>query len=828
MNLAGRRYGHIRVDRMLGQGGMGEVYEGFDERLARRVALKVLNREGQLDEEARARLIREARTLSKLDHPNICRIHDFIDDGANDVLVLELIDGRTLQEAMNDGLSSADKLRIARDIADVLVAAHRAGVIHRDLKPDNVMLTKSGQVKVLDFGLARWLKRKSGKSFPAIPAIPEPRLRPTASHPETTVILDPPARPAVDELAANATTVGLTVGTPLFMSPEQARGEPLTTASDIYSFGLMLQAMFTGKDPYPPELNAREIMIRASRGDSLPVNGVRRDVAALIKTFKALAPSDRPTAGDALRRINRIIDTPKRIARRAAVAALVALIVFAGWKYTVDLRRERAAAQKAEVEAKRSRADADGLIGFMLGDLRTKLDPVGKLDILDDVGERALAYMSSLDPKTLTAEELGRNSKALYQLGEVRIGQGRLTEATKVLVQSLALAKTAADREPKNEKLRLALGTAHFWLGKAVQSAGDFHRALDEYTAYLTISEKLAVEHPSNLDYQRERAYGHGNVGTILEAEGRLTDALSHYDVALALKRDLLNHNPADNGLRADLAMATNKIGVAQYKLGDLTGARRRFEDEIAVHRQLLAVDAKQTRWQEREAVAHAYLARVLEDLGLPDDALRELHEELQIEQRLATIDPANASWARNRAVTTMRIGNATRLRGDASGALGYFAASETLFADLLKRDSARKSWQRDRAGMQTAYARALAAAGSTKAALAKAETARRALEALPLDDLNTRVQLADNLVVDGDLQAAAGATVRAREFWNRADQLLSPMVAASGEPRLLDNRIHALLGLGRSGEAHRIAERLKGMGYISPDFVTLCLREHC
>src|ERR1041384_3902641 len=124
MDLAGRRYGHIRVDRMLGQGGMGDVYEGFDERLARRVALKVLNREGQLDEEGRARLIREARTLSKLDHPNICRIHDFIDDGANDVLALELTDGRTLQEAMNHGLSSADKLRIARDIADVLVAAH--------------------------------------------------------------------------------------------------------------------------------------------------------------------------------------------------------------------------------------------------------------------------------------------------------------------------------------------------------------------------------------------------------------------------------------------------------------------------------------------------------------------------------------------------------------------------------------------------------------------------------------------------------------------------------------------------------------------------------
>src|SRR5205823_2824779 len=101
MNLQGSHYGHIRVDRMLGQGGMGEVYEGYDERLTRRVALKVLSREGQLDDEARGRLIREARTLSKLDHPNICRIHDLIDDNGTNVLVLELIDGRTLQEAVS-------------------------------------------------------------------------------------------------------------------------------------------------------------------------------------------------------------------------------------------------------------------------------------------------------------------------------------------------------------------------------------------------------------------------------------------------------------------------------------------------------------------------------------------------------------------------------------------------------------------------------------------------------------------------------------------------------------------------------------------------------
>ncbi len=155
MELIGRRFGHIRVTEVVGSGGMGDVYAGYDEKLERRVALKVLNADQRLDEEARQRLLREARALSKLEHPNICRIHDYIETGDVDLLVLEYIDGRTLHDALSDNLPRSEKLRIAVAIAEVLVRAHRAGIVHRDLKPENVMLTRTGEVKVLDFGLAR-------------------------------------------------------------------------------------------------------------------------------------------------------------------------------------------------------------------------------------------------------------------------------------------------------------------------------------------------------------------------------------------------------------------------------------------------------------------------------------------------------------------------------------------------------------------------------------------------------------------------------------------------------------------------------------------------
>ncbi|MBV9497116.1 MAG: serine/threonine protein kinase, partial [Acidobacteria bacterium] len=423
MDLSGRRLGHIRVERILGQGGMGDVYEGFDEKLMRRVALKALHRDQRLDDEARARLIREARTLSQLDHPNICRIHDYIEGHDADVLVLELIEGQTLQRAIEDGMSRAEKLRIAHAIAEVLVIAHRANIVHRDLKPENIMLTRSGQVKVLDFGLARWVERQSSGKLRAVKMQPAPL---TATSDEKWYAFDLEHTQVMGEHSRirnfresdlpAATAAGVTVGTPMFMSPEQARGEALSPASDMYSFGLLLQTLFTSEDPYPSHSTGREVMLKAARGESLPVVGVDREVAALIVSLKALAPTDRPTAVDAVARLREIAEKPKRLARRAALAAAIVLVVLAAWKYTVDLRRERTAALTAKKEAVQRKAQAEDLIQFMLGDLRGKLEPVGRLDVLNDVAEKALQYIGATRKENLSTQELINYAMAFNQL----------------------------------------------------------------------------------------------------------------------------------------------------------------------------------------------------------------------------------------------------------------------------------------------------------------------------------------------------------------------------------------------------------------------------
>lgn len=157
MHLVGNRVGQIRIEALLGAGGMGEVYRGFHERLERPVAVKVLRREHRLAPLVKARLLREARLLGKLDHPNICRVYDLFDDGERDFLVLELVDGERLGQRLERPLAFAERLAIARQVTSALAAAHAERIVHRDLKPDNVLFTAEGVVKVLDFGIARSL-----------------------------------------------------------------------------------------------------------------------------------------------------------------------------------------------------------------------------------------------------------------------------------------------------------------------------------------------------------------------------------------------------------------------------------------------------------------------------------------------------------------------------------------------------------------------------------------------------------------------------------------------------------------------------------------------
>ncbi|HMB71162.1 MAG TPA: serine/threonine-protein kinase, partial [bacterium] len=205
------RLGRYAVTGKLGQGGMGVVYEGFDEKLRRRVALKVLAEPA--DASGRERLLREARAAAALTHPNVCQIYEIGEDADDLFLALEYLEGRALNEVLAEGpLPRAEAVDVARRVLGALEALHGAGLVHRDLKPSNLFLTRTGP-KLLDFGLAR---------------------RSLAEGP--------------DELAL--TRPGVAVGTPYYMAPEQWRGETATAAVDLYAMGAVLYEMLTGSPPF--------------------------------------------------------------------------------------------------------------------------------------------------------------------------------------------------------------------------------------------------------------------------------------------------------------------------------------------------------------------------------------------------------------------------------------------------------------------------------------------------------------------------------------------------------------------------------------------------
>ncbi|HEX2645476.1 MAG TPA: serine/threonine-protein kinase, partial [Thermoanaerobaculia bacterium] len=317
----GDKIGHIRIDSHLAEGGMGAVYVGFDEKLERPVALKAI-RSDRLDARARARFLVEARLLSQLDHPNICRIHGYLEDPRGDFLVLELIRGRTLRQALREGIDRGARLAMAEAVARALEAAHQKGIIHRDLKLANVMVADNGVAKVLDFGLAR-LESEDASADPASDlaggSLPEP-------------LPDLPADASWWMPSQTShTELGALIGTPANMSPEQARGEPATAASDAYSLGLLLQELFTGRPPYEPGLSKHLLLVKAAEGDTLPVEGVRdSDLATLLRQLKALAPEARPTAAAAVERLAWIRGKPRRRRWRLAAAALVGLFLLGG------------------------------------------------------------------------------------------------------------------------------------------------------------------------------------------------------------------------------------------------------------------------------------------------------------------------------------------------------------------------------------------------------------------------------------------------------------------------------------------------------------------
>ena len=324
--MIGQQVSHYEIMSRLGTGGMAEVYEARDHRLGRRVALKFLPAALSRDPRAVERLQREARIASSLNHPHICTIHDIDAHHGTHFIVMELLDGQPLTERIRAGaVPPRDLVQIALQVADALGAAHRLGIVHRDVKPANIFLTASGAVKVLDFGVAK-LRPGRPPTLTSSPTIGvEPRDEAPAGIPTAFARalqeLPPPEPEAL-------TTDGVALGTIQYMSPEQARGEEIDGRSDLFSLGAVIYEMATGGPAFGGATTAvifdailnRQPEAAGARSGGIPVTLDEVIVRALRKNAADRYQSAADMIVD-LQRVQRDLTEPVPIGRTAEYPA---------------------------------------------------------------------------------------------------------------------------------------------------------------------------------------------------------------------------------------------------------------------------------------------------------------------------------------------------------------------------------------------------------------------------------------------------------------------------------------------------------------------------
>lgn len=647
MALLGRKIDNIRITGFLGEGGMGAIYAGFDEKLRRKVALKSI-RPDRFGAAAKARFLREARSLSRLSHPNICGIYDYIEGPESDFLVLELIDGEDLRTAFARGIEPAAKLRIAEEVAQALVVAHAKGIVHRDLKMANVMLTEDGSVKVLDFGLAQFTQGST--MTPGEPLVLA-GWDPAAAREETQKVAGAPGD----------TALGVVVGTASCMSPEQARGETVTAASDMYSFGLLLQELATGRPAYDPSLPIDVLMTRVRAGEVQALTGADTDLADLIQRLESVAPEARPTAAEALRRLQWIRDRPRRRLRGLALAAGFLLIVLGLVKYTLDLRRERDAAVQARQEAERSRAEAEDVAGFLENlfavpdpghtrgetitarevldrgaanierDLRGQ--PLRRARMLASIGQTYLKLglynrARPLFEQALEARRAGLSendpgvAQSLRDLGSLDQAQGRFAEAEPLFLRALAIQeRTLGPRHSEVAATLNSLGTLYGYQGDLAKAEPLFQRALK-------IREQAPGAGPSDV------AATLNNLAFVKQMQGKSAESEALLRQGLAIReKSLAPDHP-------DLAANLEALAVLESDL-------KRYSEAEALHRRALAIWIKTLGPDHpRIALVLANLAKTCAESGQGTEAENLFHQAIALREKILGPDHPDLALA--------------------------------------------------------------------------------------------------------------------------------------------------------------------------------------
>lgn len=617
--MGARSIGPYRVVGTLGAGGMGEVFLAEDTRLGRKVALKRPSDRYLASPEARQRLQREARVVAKFNHPHIAAIYDVLDDDDRPCIVMEYVDGRTLSTVLKDGPLPVERaLEIGVQIADALTAAHQHGVVHRDLKPANVCLTAGGQVKVLDFGIARAL----------------------------------PAAGASEEFTA-VTSEGQIVGTPGYMAPEQLMGYTGDERSDLFSFGVVLFELLTGHPPYEqanradralamltgPVPSARAInpavpetidrlvqqaMSRTPDGRPLSAAAMKRELDAAVRQFTTqpteLASSARPT--------------PARSSRARLIWLFVAAAIVAAafvWPTTrawlTGSRAGNGPVTVAVLPFKSTPTDADAdSYGSAVADMLLS-------DLAGTPGVRTVSRADAFGYRDPTSDL----PKTARELGATHVVYGAVSQMAGAVTFVVRLTSTLSPANPAWS--RTYQGATTDLVSIKQKAAADLADALElpaearPRFARAPTTDALAVQNYAQARAALDRKDVPGNVARAINLfEGAIARdkqfALAHAGLGEAYWQDYQATHAEDTVKKAtnavmDALLIDNNLAEVHYTLGLILAGTNRADKAIEEYQRSLAINPTDS--------AHRALGELLAAAGKMDEALVQFDHAIEL-----------------------------------------------------------------------------------------------------------------------------------------------------------------------------------------------------
>jgi non-specific serine/threonine protein kinase/serine/threonine-protein kinase len=699
--------GPWRVIREISRGGMGAVFLcERDDEYKRLVAVKLIRR-GMDSDHIIARFRNERRILASLDHPHIARL---LDGGTTaegqPYFVMEFIDGTPIDRYCREReLDLPGRLRLFQSICSAVQYAHRNLIVHRDLKPANILVTGDGVPKLLDFGIAKLLD-VSGET--------------------------------------DVTATELRILTPDYASPEQIRGERVTTSSDIYSLGVVLYELLTGRKPYRIEKSSPAAIAQAIetteplrpsaavRDDDSPLvartlgRRLRGDLDNIVLLAMRKDPARRYPSAQALADdIRRHLDGEPVMARpdtwsyRAAkfvrrnragvMAASVATLALLGG--AAGATWQAVEARQAQERAENRFSQLRKLAHAMIFDIEPEIAEIsGSTAAREKLVSNALIYLDSLAGESTDVDLQLELAAAYRRIGQVEGNPygpnlGKLSDAGKRYLVSRALYERVLREHPRSEAAMEGLAQTLEGLADVRFQQSDLANAKATYTEAIRLREKLATVRPRSVQDERSLALlivkqadllGHSGTSNL----GQQDLALAEHQRALEMRESLLKANPNHPRLPRDVAESLTKIAYIQNSRGDYEAAAATNQRAIEIAERIAAANPSSSTDQSDYSLACLIAALPLRDMGRYGEAIPLVERSYEVMERVANLDPDSTVWQRNLSVI---LNHLSAIRTESGR---YDAAAEAAERSIIL---AQRLWRTDTTNLDGALDYAIA-----------------------------------------------------------------------------------------------------------------------